>query len=270
MVSEEIFKGLTRELSVHEAEWPLPQEFRSDSDLVETMDLVRDVVSAALRLREDAGLRVRLPLQSITIASLDIGNITDFELLIQDEVNVKTVIYSDDLATYGNFALKPNGKVLGPRLGSDVQNVFRAAKSGNWERLGDGRVKIDDYVLELHEFELNLVANEGTTATSLPGDKAVVVLDIELSDSLLMEGKARDAVRAIQEARKGMNLILTDRIHLNIVATDETTEAIKSYSDYICEQVLGKSLTFNEADEDLETFTGSIDGEEIGIQIRIG
>ena len=88
MVSEEIFKGLTRELSVHEAEWPLPQEFLSDSDLVETMDLVRDVVSAALRLREDAGLRVRLPLQSITIAGLDIGNITDFELLIQDEVNV--------------------------------------------------------------------------------------------------------------------------------------------------------------------------------------
>ena len=148
--------------------------------------------------------------------------------------------------------------------------MFRSAKSGDWERLSDGRVKIDDYVLELDEFELNLVANEGTTATSLPGDKAVVVLDIELSDSLLMEGKARDAVRAIQEARKGMNLILTDRIHLNIIATDETTEAIKSYSDYICEQVLGKSLTFNEADEDLETFTGSIDGEEIGIQIRIG
>ena len=78
------------------------------------------------------------------------------------------------------------------------------------------------------------------------------------------------SLRVGQEARKGMNLILTDRIHLNIVATDETTEAIKSYSDYICEQVLGKSLTFNEADEDLETFTGSIDGEKIGIQIRIG
>tara|TARA_B100000073_G_scaffold153918_1_gene127092 strand:+ start:69 stop:1307 length:1239 start_codon:yes stop_codon:yes gene_type:complete len=270
MVSEEIFKGLTRELSVHEDDWPLPQEFRSDSHLVETMDLVRNVVSAALRLREDAGLRVRLPLQSITIASSDIGDITDFELLIQDEINVKTVIYTDDLAAYGNFSLKPNGKVLGPRLGSDVQNVFRAAKTGDWERLNDGRVKINDYVLESHEFELNLVANEGTTATSLPGDKAVVVLDIELTDSLLKEGKARDAVRAIQEARKEMNLILTDRIHLNIVATDETTEAIKSYSDYICDQVLGKSLTFNEADEDLEVFTGSIDGEEIGIQIRVG
>ena len=71
-----------------------------------------------------------------------------------------------------------------------------------------------------------------------------------------MEGKARDAVRAIQEARKGMNLILTDRIHLNIIATDETTEAIKSYSNYICEQVLGKSLTFNEADEDLKPLQG--------------
>ena len=269
MVSEEIFKSLTRELSVHEAEWPLPTEFLADSDLVNTMDLVRDVVSAALRLREDAGLRVRLPLQSITIAGLDATSITDFELLIKDEVNVKSIIYSDDLAAHGNFVLKPNGKVLGPRLGSDVQDVFRAAKMGEWVRLSDGRVKVKDYLLESHEFELTLLANEGTTATSLPGDKAVVALDTEMTDSLLNEGKARDAVRAIQEARKGMNLILTDRIHLNIVASNETTEAIKSFGDYICEQVLGKSLTFNDADKDLETFTGSIDGEEIGIQIRL-
>ena len=142
---------------------------------------------------------------------------------IQDEVTPKTVIYSDDLATYGTCP-QAQWKVLAT-LRSDVQNVLRSAKSGDWERLSDGRVKTDDYVLELDEFELNSERNEGTTAT-LPGDKAVVVLDIELTDSLLMEGKARDAVRAIQEARKGMNLILTDRIHLNIIATDETTEAI--------------------------------------------
>ena len=269
MVSEEIFKGLTKELSVHETDWPTPTEFPADTELVATMDLVREVVSAALRLREDAGLRVRLPLQSITIAGLNSDSIKDFELIIKDEVNVKSLIFTDDLAAYGNFALKPDGKVLGPRLGNEVQNVFRAAKIGEWEHLSDGRVQISDYVLEENEFDLTLVANEGTTATSLPGNKAVVVLETETTEELVMEGKARDAVRAIQEARKKMNLVLTDRIHLNIVASNETKEAISSFSEYICEQVLGKSLTFNKSNEKVETYTGSIDGEEIGIQITV-
>ena len=269
MVSEEIFKGLTKELSVHETDWPTPTEFPAGTELVATMDLVREVVSAALRLREDAGLRVRLPLQSITIAGLNSDSIKDFELIIKDEVNVKSLIFTDDLAAYGNFALKPDGKVLGPRLGNEVQNVFRAAKIGEWEHLSDGRVQISDYVLEENEFDLTLVANEGTTATSLPGNKAVVVLETETTEELVMEGKARDAVRAIQEARKKMNLVLTDRIHLNIVASNETKEAISSFSEYICEQVLGKSLTFNKSNEKVETYTGSIDGEEIGIQITV-
>ena len=190
-------------------------------------------------------------------------------MIIKDEVNVKSLIFTDDLAAYGNFALKPDGKVLGPRLGNEVQNVFRAAKIGEWEHLSDGRVQISDYVLEENEFNLTLVANEGTTATSLPGNKAVVVLETETTEELVMEGKARDAVRAIQEARKKMNLVLTDRIHLNIVASNETKEAISSFSEYICEQVLGKSLTFNKSNEKVEIYTGSIDGEEIGIQITV-
>jgi isoleucyl-tRNA synthetase len=269
MISEEIFRGLTKETSVHETEWPSVADFPSDTGLVVTMDSIRDIVSATLRLREDAGLRVRLPLRSVTIAGLDSDSITDFEWLIKDEVNVKSLVFTDDLETYGSFALKPDGKVLGPRLGGDVQNVFRSAKNGDWEQLDDGRVRINDHILELNEFDLSLLANDGTTAASLPGNKAIVVLDTEITDDLLIEGKARDAIRAIQEARKSLDLVLTDRIHVKVDASIETSKAIKAFSNYICEQVLAKSIIFNEATSELESFLGLIDGEEIRIQIEV-
>ena len=94
------------------------------------MDRVRDVVSAALRLREDNGLRVRLPLQSLTIAGDDADSVASLSHLIADEINVKSVEFSDDLAAFAQRSLQPNGKVLGPRLGGDVQKVFGAAKQG--------------------------------------------------------------------------------------------------------------------------------------------
>ena len=131
------------------------------------------------------------------------------------------------------------------------------------------KILINDYVLEPSEFDLSLAANEGTTAASLPGNKAIVVLDTEITNELVNEGKARDSIRAIQEARKSMGLVLTDRIHVNINASSETATALESFSDYICEQVLGKSLTFNQDNEDHKTNTGSIDGEEVSIQIAV-
>ena len=269
MVTEEIFKGLTGQSSVHESDWPSLTEFTSDTDLVESMDLIRDIVSTTLRLREDASLRVRLPLQKITIAGIDSDALSDFELIIKDEVNVKAIVFTSDLEAHGTFVLKPDGKTLGPRLGNDVQSVFQSAKNGDWEILEGEKILINDYVLEPSEFDLSLAANEGTTAASLPGNKAIIVLDTEITTELVNEGKARDSIRAIQEARKSMGLVLTDRIHVNINASSETATALESFSDYICEQVLGKSLTFNQDNEDHKTNMGSIDGEEVSIEISV-
>ena len=269
MVTEEIFKGLTGQSSVHESDWPSLTEFTSDTDLVESMDLIRDIVSTTLRLREDASLRVRLPLQKITIAGIDSDALSDFELIIKDEVNVKAIVFTSDLEAHGTFVLKPDGKTLGPRLGNDVQSVFQSAKNGDWEILEGEKILINDYVLEPSEFDLSLAANEGTTAASLPGNKAIIVIDTAITSELVNEGKARDSIRAIQEARKSMGLVLTDRIHVNINASSETATALESFSDYICEQVLGKSLTFNQDNEDHKTNMGSIDGEEVSIQIAV-
>ena len=102
------------------------------------MDLVRNVCSTALSLRKAHQLRVRLPLASLTVAHPDATSLAPFTDLIADEVNVKAVELAQDPASLGRFELTVNPRVLGPRIGAQVQQVIRAVKAGEWTQSGDG------------------------------------------------------------------------------------------------------------------------------------
>ena len=245
MISEEIYTSLTGEESVHLADWPKAEDFPSDPTLVANMDQVRAVVSAALRIREDEGLRVRLPLSSLTLAGAGAASVSDLAHLISDEVNVKSVDFTEDLESFATFALQPNGSVLGPRLGGDVQKVFGAAKQGAWTQNEDGSIDIAGHTLTPDEYTLNVKPADGVTAAALPSNDAVVVLDIELTPELEAEGLARDIVRAIQEARKTEDLVVTDRIALTLDLSEEGALAVKAMEDYVSEQTLATSITYD-------------------------
>ena len=245
MIAEEIYTNLTGEESVHLASWPDATQFPEDHSHVANMDRVRSVVSAALRLREDEGLRVRLPLASLTLAGEGAASVEPLTHLIADEVNVKAVQFADDLDTYAEFSLQPNGSVLGPRLGGDVQKVFGAAKQGQWTQNDDGSIDIAGHTLTPDEFTLNVLPAEGVTAAALPTNDAVVVLDTELTPELESEGLARDIVRAIQQARKEEDLVVTDRIALTLDLSPDGVAAVQALESYVSEQTLSTSITFD-------------------------
>ncbi len=248
MISEEIYTSLTGEDSVHLAAWPNAEDFPSDPDLVASMDRVRTVVSAALRLREDEGLRVRLPLQTLTLAGEGAASVADLSHLISDEVNVKSVEFSNDLESFAMFALQPNGSVLGPRLGGDVQKVFGAAKQGAWTQNDDGSIEIAGHTLTPEEFTLNVKPAEGVTASALPSNDAVVVLDTNVTPELEAEGLARDIVRAIQEARKTEDLVVSDRISLTLDLSPEGAAAVQAHESYVGEQTLATAIAYGTVD----------------------
>src|SRR4051794_30769285 len=100
LTAEEIWRGLTGERSVHLTDWPAAADLPADHQLVGSMDAVRDVCSAALSLRKAKGLRVRLPLASLTVATGRAAALRPFADLVADEVNVKQVIFSDEVAAY--------------------------------------------------------------------------------------------------------------------------------------------------------------------------
>ena len=248
MITEEIYTSLTGEESVHLAAWPDADDFPADPELVSSMDRVRTVVSAALRLREDQGLRVRLPLRTLTVAGTDSSALDSLSHLIADEVNVKNVAFSEDLGAFAEFALQPNGKVLGPRLGGDVQKVFGAAKQGAWSQNDDGSIEIAGYTLTPEEFTLNVKPAEGVTAAALPSNDAVVVLDVDVTPELEAEGLARDIVRAVQEARKTEDLVVTDRISLTLDLTEAGAAAVQAMEAYVSEQTLATSISYGAVD----------------------
>ena len=250
MITEEIYTNLTGEESLHLTDWPDPGQFPEDHDLVAAMDRTRAVVSAALRLREDEGLRVRLPLASLTLAGADSAGVAGLAHLVSDEVNVKAVEFTADLESYAHFVLQPNGQMLGPKLGGDVQKVFAAAKQGQWAQNEDGTIDIAGHTLAADEFELRVQPADGVTAAGLPSNDAVVVLDTEVTPELEAEGLARDIVRSVQEARKTEDLVVTDRIALTLELSEEGRAAVEAMEAYVAEQTLASAISYGPVDGD--------------------
>lgn len=260
MIAEEIHRGLTDGSSVHLADWPDPdaEGLPDDPVGVARMDRLRDVASAALRLREDAGLRVRLPLAQVTVAGAGAENLASLSGLLASEINVKSVVLTDDLSAHATRVLRPNGRVLGPRLGGAVQAVFAAARAGDWTLNDDGSVTAAGHVLAADSFELSVQAAEGTAAAGLRSGDAVVVLDTVVTPELQAEGTARDTVRAIQDSRRDAGFVVTDRIEVDLFTdSPELVAAIEQWHDYICEQVLATRFEFNlRASGDLDALVG--------------
>ncbi|MFD0820010.1 isoleucine--tRNA ligase, partial [Micromonospora zhanjiangensis] len=202
---EEIWRGLTGERSVHLTDWPEAAEFPADHDLVAAMDATREVCSVALSLRKAKGLRVRLPLARLVVASPAAGQLRPFTDLVADEVNVKRVEFTDQLADYCQQVLTVVPRALGPRVGKQVQQVIKAVKAGDWE-LVDGAPVAAGVTLAEGEYELKLVAADAEHSAPLPGGEGVVVLDTTVTPELAAEGLARDVVRVVQQARRAADL----------------------------------------------------------------
>src|SRR5262249_31390033 len=139
LTTDAIYRGLTDRESVHLEDWPSSDEIvlDVDPDLVETMDLVRAVCSAAASVRKAGGIPNRQPLPKVTVAAPSAEALRPFEALIADEANVKTVELTTDVASAGDFVLQLVPSVLGPRAGGDMQRLIRAVREGAWKRDGD-------------------------------------------------------------------------------------------------------------------------------------
>jgi isoleucyl-tRNA synthetase len=227
--------------------------------LVADMDLVRDVTSAGSSLRKAKKLRVRLPLPKLTVAVANPGRLEPFGDLIADELNVKTVELTDDIATYGRFELTVNAKVAGPRLGKDVQAAIKAVKAGEAVVNPDGTLTAGPAVLQPEEYSSRLVAADPEYTAALPGGAGLVVLDGTVTPELEAEGWAKDRIRELQELRKNTGLEVSDRISVVMAVPAEHDAWARTHRDLIAREILATSFEFGEP----------ADGSEIGDGVRV-
>ena len=264
LTSEAIWMGLTGGRSVHLTDWPLVDSLPSDPTLVSAIDRVREVCSAALALRSANKLRVRLPLASLRVAAPDAERLTAFADLIRDEVNVKDVELTDDLAAHGTFEVTVNARAAGPRLGKDVQRVIKAVKAGQWTMSPAGGVIADGIELREGEFERKLVSRDAGAAVELPGSSGLVVLDTGVTPALEAEGLARDLVRVVQQARRDKGLDVSDRIRLTIDAPEPVVAAARTHEALIRSETLALDVGYGGTDDGVVGKVGD------GVDVRVG
>lgn len=247
LVSEKVWQGLTGGRSVHLQDWPDADAFPAADDIRTAMDAVREASSVANALRKKEGRRVRLPLPALTVAVTDAASLAQFEGILRDELNVKSVelieLGEDVSARYGiSKRLTVNARAVGPRLGKQVQHIIAGAKAGVWEER-DGGVVVDGVALQPGEYELSLEAGgvaDGTAIALLSGE-GFVLLDTTTTPELEAEGLARDVIRAVQDTRKAAGFDVSDRIRLGLLFADAAdAEAVAAAFDVA--DVAGETL----------------------------
>lgn len=244
LLTESIWQGLRyQELSVHLATFPALAQVKSD--LVIKMDLVREICNAALSIRNTHNIRIRQPLNCITIYHNDYLE-NEYQEMIINEVNVKQLKVTDKLEEVASMELKLNLSLLGKRIPDQIQNLIKYAKQGKWKQIANEETLLgNDLVIEKAEYDLTLKANSKYSCV-FDNNKGVVILDTVLSDELILEGLARDIVRFIQETRKQADFHISDRIKVIIKTEDKKIkEAIQQWSKYIKEQTLSLQVEVN-------------------------
>ncbi|GAA4745071.1 isoleucine--tRNA ligase [Amnibacterium soli] len=253
LVAERIWKGLTGGRSVHLTDWPDATAFPEDAALVARMDRLREIVSASLALRKEAGLRVRLPLARLTVVAADAADLGPGTAILADELNVKAVDLVPETPgigeTYGVAQrLAVNARALGPRIGKQVQAVIKAAKAGDWSADG-GTVVAGGVALLDGEYELVLErsgSTEGTALALLPAG-GFVLLETTTTPELELEGRARDFVRDVQQARRAAGLDVTDRIDLAVEGDADLQAMLAAHGELVRRETLVDSLVVEAA-----------------------
>lgn len=243
---------IDRNISVHLQDFPNLSYLPDETNLVADMDLVRNICSTALSIRDNKNLRVRLPLNQLIVIGKNAERILPFKDIIADEINVKSIQIKEEISELAELKLQINFKKIGAKFGSKIKAIMGAVKQGNWKKISENEIEITagDEKINLidDDFEIKLATKNNDekkfAIAALSTNDYLVQLDIEITEELANEGIARDAVRAVQQNRKDANLDISDRIELKIFSENKRIiEVIKSFDSYIKDQVLAEKIT---------------------------
>lgn len=239
LISEAIWQGLGYEQSVHLAPFPkgLIRSF-DEGELVDIMDKVLEICNAGLFIRSSENIRVRQPLQDLKLVIPNSKVFKQFEDLIIDELNVKSIIYLDDILSHADYKLSINFPILGKRLPAKMKDIIAASKQGNWQFDSSKGVTILGEILLPEEFTLNLIPKTTKGTKALSGNDGIVILNLEIDRELELEGLARDIIRAVQQARKDAGFHISDHILLECECSGNLKEALEAHRNMIMEQTL--------------------------------
>lgn len=275
-LAEELYRALTGEAkmdSVHLERIPEADRALIDRKLEEKMDLVRKLVNLGRASREDAGIKVRQPLQRMIVDAQFKPVIDNLVGLIKEELNIKELVFSEEMDELMNISLKPNYRAVGSILGPKIKAFAKYLNTVDAHEFlhameGDAKLMIslngEETEIGRDYFEAKYQAKEGYDVAMDNGIS--VVLDTGLTQELIDEGYMREFISKIQQQRKNNGYDVVDRIHIRYFADQEVSQAFKDFSEEISSETL--ALSMEEVDH-LETEAVDINGHEVQFELSL-
>ncbi|MFP4644610.1 MAG: isoleucine--tRNA ligase [Spirochaetales bacterium] len=254
-VTEEIYQNLKVDgdpESVHLCDYPVARESRRDDDLEAKMAATRKAVRMGRALRSMHNLKNRQPLSALYLVTRNAEEkrvLREMLDIVRDELNVKEVVFRENEEELVEYSAKPNYRVLGPELGSDIKAAagqIAALSGAEIQSLLDGNtlhLEVNGKPLELDSDRVEVQRFEKENLKVLNEDSLTVALDSEITPQLAREGVARDLIRTVQSLRKDRNLEVTDRIRLSVEGDPMITEAVDHFRDYIMNETLAVDIS---------------------------
>ncbi len=239
-LSEEIYINLTDKESVHLSDFPKYDKNLIDTKIEEKMDLVRELISLGRNAREEAKIKVRQPISEIILDGSTEKIIADLKDLITEELNVKKLVFENDLSKYMNFTIKPNfkeaGSVIGPLM-KDYTTFLSNLSENDIENIRNGQIiKFKNIDITPELVDIKIIAKEGFDVAK--ENNNFIILNTTLTKELINEGNAREFISKVQQLRKTNNYDVLDRIKIHYEANEEFTNSIKDYINYIKDETL--------------------------------
>jgi len=278
-ITEDLYQNLVAGVdpeaseSVHLCDWPKVDESLIDESLSVDMQAVRDIVSLGLSTRAMHKIKVRQPLSEAEVILGDVGltdHLMGYRPLIAEELNVKEVVFTQDAGDLVTFSVKPNYRALGPVFGKRMPLVRKALDGASADEVRTALATTGTFGLTLSDGEaveltneqvaVSCDAQEGFAASG--GGVGVVVLNTTLTDELVAEGLARDAISVIQKLRKDAKLDFVARINVWLSGDADILAACEANADTIASEVLAAGLHLSgEAPEGAHTLEQKVGGK---------
>ena len=254
-MTEDIYQNLVRSNdanapeSIHLCDFPVVNKDHIDKKLEEDMEDVLDAVVMGRACRNEAAIKNRQPISRMYIKS-DFTLSEFYQEIIEDELNVKEVVFTDDVRDFTSYTFKPQLRTVGPKYGKQLGGIQKhlAALDGNAamdELNADGALKfdVDGVAVELTKDDLLIDMAQKEGYVSQEDNKMTVVLDTNLTPELVEEGFVYEIISKIQTMRKESGFEVTDHIRVSINGNDKLSEIAQKNKEAISGKVLADELT---------------------------
>ena len=254
-MTEDIYQNLVRNLdpsapeSIHLCDFPVANAQHIDKELEDNMEAVLKIVVIGRACRNTANIKTKQPIGKMYVKA-DFALSEYFVEIIEDELNVKSVEFTEDVSAFTSYTFKPQLRTVGPKYGKYLKQIQQtlASLDGNQAMAklkAEGALKLDnisdEVVLCEEDLLISMAQKEGYVSDSEGG--VTVVLDTNLTPELIEEGMVREIISKLQTMRKEADFEVTDRIHVTYSGSDKVGEIFEKYGENIKTVVLADTVT---------------------------